>query len=85
MSYKHNKKWRLKNPKKRNKERKRYYRKTQNSLNSGKRWTDEDVDQIIMPKKLDTKLAVELGRSVEAIQVRRCKFWGWIKKWQPSR
>ena len=75
MTYEDNKTWRLKNPDKRNAGRRRYYRQFQNAQNSGKRWSDEDKDEVMMAVSLDRELHHMLGRSVAAIQHMRCKLW----------
>lgn len=56
-----------------NKQKKRYYKKTQNGCNSGKPWLKQELKLIMEHKKTDTELAIELGRSVAAIQRKRCK------------
>lgn len=75
MSYKHNKNWRLKNPGKRNKQRKKYYKQFQGALNRGLRWRELDLDEIIIHIESDRILSARLGRSVQAIQQKRNKFW----------
>ena len=75
MGYKDNKKWRLKNPEKRNRERRRYYKQFQNAKNSRRRWTLEDMDEIMFSHPCDRDLSRKNGRSVQAIQVKRCQLW----------
>jgi hypothetical protein len=77
-SYACHKAWRLKNPKKRNAERKKYYDKhrdnPQNSRRSKKRWSKGEIERIIsFDLSVDAIIAKEIGRSVEAIQVKRSK------------
>lgn len=72
-SYPRTKKWRKKHPEYKAAERLRYYRQFQkNKRRKWKRWT-EDEDQKITArnKPPDSKLSVQLGRSVQAIQQRR--------------
>ncbi len=75
MSYAANKKWRLRYPDRRNSQKKRYYKKTAvGAKNSRIKWTTKEIDSIIASNKpRDTVLAKKLGRSVEAIQVKRSK------------
>jgi len=76
MSYRSNKKWRLAHTQKRNASRKRYYKQFQrNAIKKGKRWTYDEIDLILMSNDTDRKLQKELGRSVQAIQIKRCRFW----------
>jgi len=75
MSYKHNKSWRLRNPDGRNKQRKKYYKQSQNALNTKVRWNEVDLDEILMSEETDRILAARLGRSVQAIQNKRVRFW----------
>lgn len=73
MSYKYNKKWRLLHTKLRNEGRKRYYVRFQSARMSRKRWDIGDSDFVIMSKLSDRALSILLGRSVQAIQVKRCE------------
>lgn len=74
MTYKHNKAWRLSHTAKRNTERKRYYHKYPSYPDvAGKRWSIEDADLILTSKKSDVPLRVVLGRSIQAIQIKRCR------------
>ncbi len=73
MSYKHNKKWRLKNTDKRNAERKRYYNRFPSPYDGGRRWTFLEADLAISFEGTDRELHVVLGRSIQAIQTKRCK------------
>lgn len=56
----------------RNKQRKRYYKKTEQARNSFKKWTHEEDYNIFEYGLTDTELSLILGRSVSAIQCRRC-------------
>lgn len=51
----------------------RYYEKTQNSRNKGNKYTLEEIKMILDKNYSDTELSQILGRSVKAIQVKRCK------------
>lgn len=72
------KKWREENPEKRKAEKKKYYKKNRehpkNQRMSGTFWTEEDLFLIISTKKeSDAIIARIIGRSVQAIQVKRSK------------
>lgn len=76
MSYKDNKKWRLSHTTKRNASRKRYYGQFQKgNWNEGRRWALDDMDEIVFSDLTDRELHFELGRSVAAIQHKRCQLW----------
>lgn len=77
MNYykKYQKEWRLRNTAYRNKERERYYAQFRPALNSRIKWNDLDIDEILMAKYPDRILSLRLGRSVQAIQVKRSKIW----------
>ena len=51
----------------------RYYGKTTNADNRCQPWSVHEMEAIINKGKTDTELSKELGRSVKAIQVMRCK------------
>ncbi len=74
MSYACNKRWRKRFPEKRKEERNRYYNKTSTgNSKSFQRWSQKD-DIIVMTSSLtDPQIHSKIGRSVRAIQVRRCK------------
>lgn len=75
MSYIHNKKWRLKNIPKRNEQRKRYYAKSsKEAYNNRRLWNYEDLKEIILHRFSDRILSTVLGRSVQAIQIRRSRY-----------
>ena len=69
-----NKKWRSKNRDKVNEQKKRNYKQTvRNAHNYKKQWTKEEEKMILDHNISDRELAEQLGRSVQAIQVRRSK------------
>lgn len=68
QNYKDLNKWR----KSKNRQRKRYYRKTQNAKNSGRPWTKEEIKIVMEHDMTDTEISNLIGRSVAAIQNRRC-------------
>lgn len=74
INYEYHKKWRKKNPDKRNAERKRNYRRTQfANRNQGQRY-DQDHDWLILNSPFtDRELHKIIGRSVQAIQIRRSR------------
>lgn len=55
----------------RNRLRKRNYAKTQGYATRS--WTVHEIEMILNPDKLDTELSHELKRSVQSIQVKRCR------------
>ena len=72
MTYAYNKKWRLANPETRHAGKKHYYQKTQDATNGRKSWTTKDIEVITAENRLvDSVLAAQLGRSVQAIQQKR--------------
>ena len=73
MSYENNKAWRHKHPSKRSVQRKRYYKKSQNAFMKGERWSDVDANFILTSEGPDSVMHTILERSVEAIQLKRCK------------
>jgi hypothetical protein len=75
VSYADNKRWRKRNPKKRYLQEIRYYqRSNQNPPSSRDRWTGSDMTIIIASNRpCDRVLARKLGRSMQAIQVKRCR------------
>lgn len=73
-SYEATLRWRLKNPDKRNEQKKRNYRQTQGQQRTRRVWTEEEERQILAtPRETDATLAKRIGRSVQAIQLRRSK------------
>ena len=73
MSYKYNKKWRLLHTKLRNEGRKRYYTQFRDNERSNHKWNFIEAGLILVPKLSDRFLHDVLGRSVQAIQVKRCE------------
>lgn len=73
MSYKHNKKWRLGHTKKRNASRMRYYHRHSEAYCKGIRWDKRDDIMILNPRFSDVVLHAVLGRSIQAVQGRRCR------------
>ena len=80
MSYKYNKTWRLKNPDKRGQSTNKYYQKYGTIKGGNKKghkrgpvWTEKECMLILDPKHTDVELYRLLGRSVKAIQTKRCK------------
>lgn len=73
--YKAHKKWRKTHPKTRNEGKKRHYAKSRvGARNKNARWNLQDETLILAEDRpIDAKLAVTLGRSVQAIQVKRTK------------
>ena len=69
--------WRLKHTAYRNEERKTYYAKhrtLETTRNEGQRWSKEEITLIMDANRpSDPELAKQLGRSVQAIQVKRTK------------
>ena len=57
----------------RNAQKHRYYGKTQNAANRCMSWTESELDAIMRKEKTDMEISAEIGRSVKAIQVMRCK------------
>lgn len=74
MAYVHSKAWRKKNPEKRNMERKRNYAlSAKNNANRRQKYTT-GVDTLILNSPLmDRELHYVIGRSVQAIQIRRTR------------
>jgi hypothetical protein len=69
------KRWRLNHPEARNAERRKYYSKSDNwCYNERSEWTLFEIDTILHPHKpTDVELSKMLGRSIRAIQIKRCK------------
>ena len=77
-SYLATKRWRLRNPEKRYRQKKSYYARHRDTFEEGRNarteWTLTEMNRITAPDRpVDTILARELGRSVQAIQVARNK------------
>ena len=74
MSYEVNKRWRLTHRKGRNQQRRKNYQKTAGAENSKSEWTAKDEDLITASNRPhDMVLAQKLGRSVQAIQIKRSR------------
>ena len=77
-TYAYNKRWRMHHPSKRYKGKSRYYARhrdnPQNSRNARQEWTISDLDRITAEDRPpDSILAKQLGRSVAAVHIMRCK------------
>jgi len=58
----------------RNEQRSRYYAKHRvNSKNSNQAWTSAEERMVLDHKIPDVELSKNIGRSVEAIQIKRCR------------
>lgn len=66
-------KYRLEHPQKRNEWRKRNYHKTTNAKNTLKRWSQSDEELVLNSDLTDFELSQKIGRSVQAIQLKRYK------------
>jgi len=73
MSYKHNKKWRLRHTKKRNAQRAKYYHKHSKASARLERWSERECNLIMARWHSDVMLHLLLARSVQAIQSKRCE------------
>ena len=73
-NYEQHKKWRKKYPHKRNKERKTYYNQTSYAEHGGNALTIAEIDEILKHEVPDMELAKKLGRSVQSIQIARCRY-----------
>jgi len=73
MPYKDNKAWRLKYPSKRSIQRKRYYKKSQNAFMKGETWSNTDEKFILTSEGPDSVMHTIIERSIQAIQLKRCK------------
>lgn len=70
-SYEYNKVWRKNHPESRAKDRRRYYAQFQGAENTGKSWTESEDVRVLARDVTDRELSAEIGRSVQAIQIRR--------------
>lgn len=69
-----NRRWRQANPKKWSAYQRRYYERGNHTHNGGDSWTTHEMDRIVDPDKpSDRELSKELGRSMRAIQIMRCR------------
>lgn len=57
----------------RNAQKRRYYGRTQKSMNSGQSWTPYEIKRVMEHDVTDMQLSKEIGRSVAAIQCMRTK------------
>lgn len=73
MSYMTNKKWRDSHRERWNTGKKRNYAQTQGAENTGKVWTSAEMDLLTSFEGTDRELSAKIGRSVQAIQVKRAK------------
>lgn len=69
--YQYNKTWRENHPDTRHEGKKRYYQKTQKARNERKPYMKTEVCMILDHKVPDTELSYMIGRSVQAIQIKR--------------
>lgn len=63
----------MKNPKAKQEYNKKYYAKTQNALNSNKRWSYEHTLLVQFAELTDHEISAKINRSVKAIQNKRSK------------
>ncbi len=54
-------------------QKRRYYGRTAYADNGGQAWTENEIDIVMKHEKPDREIASEIGRSVQAIQIMRCK------------
>ena len=74
MMNKAQKKWRNNNRDIFNEEKKRYYSKSaRDAYNFKKQWTHEEDNLVLKHEISDAELAKQIGRSVQAIQIRRSR------------
>ena len=67
------KRWRRKHPVKWNAQKARNYNKTSNAPNSNLKWCDWEIEMILEHSISDRELSKKLGRSVQSIQIKRCR------------
>ena len=73
--YLSNKKWRLRNTRKRSEGTSRYYDQTEDSANSRQRWTVSELLRVLeTTRPCDRVLSEELGRSMKALVVMRSDY-----------
>ena len=52
----------------------KYYSKNKNGrFNQAQPWSEEEIKKILFAPKTDTELSIELGRSINSIQIQRCR------------
>ncbi len=67
-------KWKKKHPAEVNEQKKKNYAQTRsNAVNKRNRWTLKEIDEILTSPLTDRELSTKLGRSVQAIQLKRTK------------
>lgn len=72
MSYEHNKAWRKKCNSKWQKQKSRYYKQFEKqAYNSRQEYTIKQINMIVDKKYPDREIALRIGRSVKAIQIKR--------------
>ena len=71
--YEYNKRWREKHPDARLRAKKRNYAQTQGAPRSRQLWTSADDQTLLDWEGTDRELSHHLGRSVQAIQIRRVR------------
>lgn len=69
----YNKTYYARHPEMRSKARRANYATTQGAPNTGKHWTSAEDERVLAHDITDRELSAELGRSVQAIQVRRVR------------
>lgn len=69
----HTRAYYARHPEARNRARRNNYAQTQGAENARKLWTMAEDERVLARDKSDRELAAELGRSVQAIQVRRVR------------
>lgn len=74
MAYEHTKSWKKRNPEKRNAQRRKNYKSTAaGNIREGSKWIQEEDRLLINFDMSDRYLHSIIGRSVQAIQLRRHK------------
>lgn len=72
--YPYNKKWRKSNPSVWRRQKQRYYDQHGQGRHNGQDWSDKEKQLVMSPNSPgDVILAKRLGRSVRAIQIKRCR------------
>ena len=70
---KYQKKYKENHPEKVYKSKRKYYKKTAFAVNHKQRFTDEEIQLIKDHTLTDTEIAKKIGRSVNAIQIKRSR------------
>lgn len=77
MTYEQQKRWRLRYPDKRSAMRRRNYQRGMRDARRGYQpWTQEEDIKVLAHSVTDRELARDIGRSVQAIQIRRSRLGG---------